>query len=62
MQELNFTIIIPSKKVDKNLIKCVSNIRLYYNFIPIILLLDNLETSTDASVWPALTSTPPEWY
>ena len=40
MNQSNFTIIIPSKKIDKNLLNCHSKIRTFYKDIKILLLVD----------------------
>ena len=40
MNQSNFTVIIPSKKIDENLLNCESKIRSFYNDIKIILLVD----------------------
>ena len=40
MNQSNFTVIIPSKKIDENLLNCESKIRSFYNDIKILLLVD----------------------
>ena len=50
MDQSRFTIIIPSKIIDRNLINCEKKIRQYYKEIKILLALDEINDNTEFSV------------
>ena len=50
MDQSKFTIIIPSKIIDKNLINCEKKIRHFYKEIKILLMIDEVNDNTEFSI------------
>jgi len=57
MDESKFTIIIPSKKIDKNLINCEKKIRCFYDKIIILLMIDTVNDNKEFSEYTNIIAT-----
>ena len=47
----NFSVIIPSKKIDKYLIRCIKKIKSFYPKIEIILMLDHIDNNKEINTY-----------